>query len=287
VAGGAAVLVSVLGGMNRWTLALVSYNTAEPVENVISQWVLGRAVLAIATGAGAFFLVMAGDVFLQVAVGDRAFPRPSLARTAAVAAVIWGVFRGLGWLSDLVPGDRYELALWSLAGVDTSLPAVAVVSWGLAAAVIMVAAVVITSAAVYRYLFDRRGGVLLLAILMLVALSRSSSVWQWGFHLAEAVLVAVLIVFLVRTCGLDLAGFAVAVFWLETLGLGAELLSQPAAAFRVQGGVAVVLSLLLGGGLIMLARVRSPSRTPPANSPTIRFTTPPPGSASSASTPTA
>jgi hypothetical protein len=103
---------------------------------------------------------------------------------------------------------------------------------------------------------NRTGATLLTVVLALVALSRSASSAQWSFHIAEFAVLLFLAVFLLRTCGIDLAGFTVAVFWLMAIGLGSQLAAQPEQYLRWNGLAALVAAAMAGVAFLRFARAR-------------------------------
>ncbi len=245
-AGAVAMALSVTSGFNQWQDALLGYDTAQPFENFAGRWLLNRFVLILITGLGAAIIVTACDVFLQLAAGYRRFVRPSLRRTASVTALMWGLFRMFRWLESFLPGERLSLPLRDIPGAGAFLPALSAVTRSAFATLLAAGVVIVAGAAAYRYLRSRWGAGLLFAVLSLVALSRATNVWQWGAYFAEAALAVVLLVFIVHTLGLDPAGFAVSIFWLEAAQASTALMAQPAADMRWNGATAAAVCLAAG-----------------------------------------
>ena len=101
-------------------------------------------------------------------------------------------------------------------------------------------------ATAYRYLRNRKGAGLFVLAFALLAVGRSASFGQWSIHLLEAGCVLALVIFLIRTCGLDLVGFGVAIFWLQVLTVSLPLVSQSTEALRWNGIGALVVSVAVG-----------------------------------------
>ncbi len=255
---GVSTLLTAAGIANRWGDAFSGYDTAEPLGNFISQWLISAGIQVALAFLGIFILAMATDVFLQLAVGRRTLPRPSLPRTLAVAGLLWGVMRAASGLQSLIPGDRFDLPLWNLPGIGSDLPGLAAVSHGFFSALLTAGLALIAGAAAYRYLFNRAGVVLFAGLASLFAFAGASNFLQWLFTMAEASVLLGLIVFLIRTCGLDLAGFAVALFWITGGAAGIRLLSQPAADLRWNGAAVVALIAVAGLGALMWSRTALP-----------------------------
>ena len=246
-----------------WRAALAGYDTAKPWENFLAQWALSHLIVILLAGVGAFLVFLATDVFLQEAVGFRALPEPSVPRTLGVAAALWGVFRVLEFAGQLIPGDRFSLPLWSLPGADSYLPGFAAVSHGIFFLIVGFLPAVIAVAAAWRYLRNRTGCGILAATVALVALSRSANFWQWSFHVVELVVLAGVLILLIRTCGVDLAGFAVAVFWLQAGAGSVALIEQPAAMLKWNGIVALLVAVI--AGLLVLLRWKPRASFPGGN----------------------
>jgi len=210
LAGAAATLLAALVAANQWPAALASYDTAQPMRNFLGQWLLSNITQVVLAGLGAFLVTLAADVFLQMAAGFRASPVPSLARTAAIAVLLWGLLRVLNFCALAVPGDRYSLPLWKLTGAATLAPALEVIGRSALFVPLLLGPTVIAVAAAVRYLRRRSGYTLIAVLVALVALSRSTNLWQWLFYSVEGAVLIGLVVFLIRTCGVDLAGFGVA-----------------------------------------------------------------------------
>ena len=80
------------------------------------------------------------------------------------------------------------------------------------------------------------------------ATGRAQNAPQFAFLFAAAALAAAVVVFLVKTCGVDLITFGVALFWLMVVGPAITLIQQPAPLLR-WNGVACVLVALCAGAL--------------------------------------
>jgi len=262
-AGAVTALLMAASSGNHWRAALAGYDTAKPWENFLAQWALSHLIVILLAGVGAFLVFLATDVFLQEAVGFRALPEPSVPRTLGVAAALWGVFRVLEFAGQLIPGDRFSLPLWSLPGADSYLPGFAAVSHGIFFLIVGFLPAVIAVAAAWRYLRNRTGCGILAATVALVALSRSANFWQWSFHVVELVVLAGVLILLIRTCGVDLAGFAVAVFWLQAGAGSVALIEQPAAMLKWNGIVALLVTVI--AGLLVLLRWKPRASFPGGN----------------------
>jgi len=249
---GVSMAAVVLESANGWSAVLLDYDTARPLVDYVWEILLGRVVWVLLLGTLVFLGALALDVFLQLALGRRRAPRPSLVRAAAVAVVIAGLGRAQNVVQAVVPGDRLSLPMWSIAGVDTLVPAVTVLAGSFFSAITVVLIGGILMGAAASLLSPRKKWLVTLALAAAMALSGSTNPWQWIFHFAAALLVAALAVFLIRTCGADLATFGVALFWLNASAGAWALISQQAAALRWNGAAALLVAALVG--LVVLAR---------------------------------
>ena len=263
VTGALGAGLSLAGAANQWVNLIASYDTAEPLQNHTVQWLLGRLTLALLLGLGAMFAAIAADVFLQLAAGDREHPRPSFGRSVAAGGLIWGVYRVIEAARAGLPGDWYDLPLWELPGADTAFPAVAILVPSFFGALLVTASTVVLACGAWRFLRNRYGVVLMVALVALLAFSRSAGLWQWLFHVAEAGLALALLVFLVKTCGLDVAGLGVALFWAGGVTRSLPLLRQPDAALLANGAAALVCAALAGAAFLARVNRGFPPQRPP------------------------
>lgn len=254
-AAGAAVF-SAASAANRWNTAFISYNTAEPLENFVAQWLLGRFSMVLVSALGVCLLVMAADVFVQMAAGFRAPTPPSLARAAAVTALLWGVLRVFSAVEAAVPGPQYGLPSWDLPGPATYFPSISVLAEGVFLVAVLLLPVLIVGAAVWQYFRSPRMWSLAVAGMMLAALGEAGGVWLWLLHCGKWAGLIGIGYILVRSCGLDLGAFGVGVFWLAVVSGSAKLLEQPAPFLRWNGAAALALGLVLGALVLLLARKR-------------------------------
>lgn len=242
----AGVAVSLLAAGNDWPVFWSSYSTAVPLEDYAVQAVLGRLTMALLLGAGLFVSVLGLDVFRQLVSGLRPLPAPSLARAAAVAVLLWGSGRLLSGLSDLIPGPRAALPIVSFPGVNALLPGFSVLSRAFPLAILYLAGIGSSVYALGRYFNPRRRMVAVAILAALVAVSRAQTVPQ-GLFLAVALLaVCALMKLIVDVCGDDLAGYAVALFWVLAGEAAVSLLRQPEPFFRANGLAAMAAALCAG-----------------------------------------
>jgi hypothetical protein len=252
-AGGGAILAAAVGAANAWPGVLAAYDTAKPLENYIQQALLSRLVTALLLGAGMFLLALAADIFLQIAYGYRTLPKPSLARAAALAALLWGTLQALTFAGQHVPGDRFSASLWNLTGLQAYVAALAVLSRSLLVSFGALSTATMLVAATIGYLRFRSGLAVVGAVLALVALSRSTNAWQWLFHLAAGAVLVGIVWLIVRTVGADLVSLGVALFWIEAARRAVPLAMQPAADLRANGLAALAVALAGGAAVLVLA----------------------------------
>jgi CAAX prenyl protease-like protein len=260
-------VLAAANAMNQWTGAFSSYNTAEPVENFVSQWIIGRVVMVLLASLGTFVLCMAVDVFLQISAGNRALPHPLISRALATAILLWGGLQGASALADLAPGDRFDLSLLRLSGVANSVPAIDALSESFFGALVPIGVAVILVAAFHHYLWNRAGVAVAAGLMVLAALGQSAGILQFGAQLMAYLLLAGLVYLLVNTCGLDLVGFAVALFWLEAAESASTLIEQPSADLRWNGVLAAGIALVLGIAILLICRRAKYPEDPRMDSP--------------------
>ena len=250
-AGAVAAVMYALSAANEWPSILAGYNTAKPLENYLAQALLSTIVMILLIGLGVFLLALAADVFLQSACGYRTLPKPSLARSAAIAVLTGGLLSGLMFAEQLVPGDRYSLPLWNLASPASYSPALAVISGSLLIVLVLLCVLVVITSAASRYLKSRKDFMLIAVIVALVAVGQSTNIMQWVFYFFEGAVVIGLVLFLIRTCGFDLISFSVALFWLLAARSGLNLAAQTASALKWNGIFALVAAGIIGTGIML------------------------------------
>jgi len=118
--------------------------------------------------------------------------------------------------------------------------------------------IVIVSAAA-RFL--RPSGRLVAGLLAAAAFAagRASTTPQFFCYLAIAALGAGLILAIVRTCGIDLRTFAVALFWLLVAGPAWTLIEQPEPGLRWNGIALAVCAAAAGVALLRSEKSRGHS----------------------------
>jgi hypothetical protein len=250
---GVAASVSVLlVAANGWSTRLADYDTSKPLENFQGQALLSTMIILVLTGGGVFVLATAADVFMQVRYGYRALTPPSFQVAVCTACLLWGMRQAFFWFEQQIPGDRFNLALWDIAAPDALVPAISVLSHAMLQSIVTLAVIIILGSAAVRYAQGRKGALLIASGAMLAALGRSTNVAQFAFSLLAIAVAVWLLVFLVRTGGLDLISFGVALFWIEAVRLGGTLAIQSAAQLRWNGISALVVCF--GVGWFVLAR---------------------------------
>ncbi len=252
-AAGAAVLTAV-NAANRWSTAFNSYNTAEPIENFVAQWLLGQVSAVLVSTFGVCLLVVAADVFLQMAAGHRRPSPPSVRRTVAVTGLLWGLERVFSAAVQALPGPRYDLPLWDIPGPANYLPALAAVAAGAYAVAAVFLPAVIAGAALWRFFRRRRMYVPAVVGVALAALGEASSLWLWLLQCGKWVGLVVLAYFLVKSCGLDFGAFGISMFWLGIISGSSALLAQPAAFLKWNGAAALLVGL--ASGVLILVWLR-------------------------------
>ncbi|MCW5981911.1 MAG: CPBP family intramembrane metalloprotease [Bryobacteraceae bacterium] len=241
-----AALASALATLNTWPTLLLGYDTAKPLENYLGQVVLNALIVAVLAGLGIFLLALAADVFLGLAAGNRPLPRASIATAVAFAALLLGVRQSLSFIGQTIPGDRFSLPLWDIVAPESYVPALTVLVQSAVRAIALLCAGVILVSAAVRYARNRAGVSVIASCVVLLALAQSTTALQFGFHLIEGAFVIGLVFFLIRTSGVDLAAFGVALFWIETVALAGVMAAQPAAQLRWNGIAALLGSFAIG-----------------------------------------
>lgn len=252
VAGVIAVCL-LAGGLNGIPSMLRGYDTALPLENYVSQYLLGRVISLVLLSASGFLAALALDVFLQMATGLRHAPRPAIAGAIALAAIGWGFLRFAGLIDQWIPGPRHSLPLWSITGLDTAAPAVAILTEStLATLTTLLGLGIAVLGGAVRFAPVRRVPILL-GVALVIAVGRAGNLWQGVSTFVVACAAFLIVAFVIRTRGPDWATIAVALFWLECGGRVATLVIQPSPSLVTQGVIAAAIAVMAGCGLLLLA----------------------------------
>ena len=246
----AAAAVSLLGSLNAWPLLMSGYDTATPLPSYLWSWLLERLTGLVLAGFLVFLAALGADVFLQWSVGDHPAERPSLVRAGALVALLWGLGRAARPIAAAIPGPRLALPLWDLPGAATLSPAVAVFSSGVIQTVLALCALVVVVSATARFLGPRGRLVLALAAAGAAASGDALTATQFLFRFLTAMAAIGLILGAVRTCGLDLRTFAVALLWFLVTGPASALIAQPQPSLRWNGIALAAIAVV--GGLFLL-----------------------------------
>ncbi len=251
----AALVIAVLSGFNNSATAWAAYNTAMPEQTFLAQYLIARGILTVLIAGALFAAALAADVFRQAVTGRAQMNRSSIARAAAIAALIAGLSRALAWALEATPGPRDTVPLWSLPGVDAWLP-----GWRAFAFGWLLGSVVACSAAcgvfvVLRYFHGWRRTALIALGAIGLALSQSLTPVQFVTSAAAVVIWIAALVLIVRTCAVDLAGYAVAMCWATGIPAALKLAEQPAPWIRWNGVAAVVA--LAAAGVVAIAAVNA------------------------------
>lgn len=262
VAGGAvSAAAAACSAVNRWPEWVSRYDTAQPLENYWAEWWLGRLSVVALVGFGAFLVLLAADVFLQRALGDRRLPRLSFWRSLALCGMALGGSSVIRWLWEHVPGPRRFLPLWDLPAPASFVPAVTALAQSLLGSIWLVSALAIAVSAFARVERQRTRRVLVALAPVVFAAGRAETWYQFLFWVAVAVAALGALVLVIRTCAADLVTFGVALFSAQAVGFSAKLLAQPSSWFRWNG-----LFCLAGAAAIgyCVARFqRAPAERPP------------------------
>lgn len=234
-AGAFSAAAGACSAVNRWPEWLSRYDTAQPLENYWTEWWLGRLSIVAVVGFGAFLIVLAADVFLQRALGDRRLPQLSFWRSLALCGMAVGGSSVIGWLWERVPGPRRFLPLWDLTAPASFVPAVTALAQSLLTAIWLVSALAIAVSALARLERARTRRVLVVLAPVVFAVGRAETWHQFLFWVAVAIAALGALVLVIRTCAADLVTFGVALFWAQTVGVSANLLAQPSPWFRWNG----------------------------------------------------
>jgi membrane protease YdiL (CAAX protease family) len=248
--------LALAANLNQWPTYLLSYDTAKPIDNFFGQMIIARLIGVLFFAGAGLLGALAVDVFLRLGIEDRRIETPSLLTTIALALVLGGYARLAGVAGDMVGGPRLGVRMWSIAGTDTSYPGFAILGQAAFAALGWLAAAVIVLSAASRLVKPRPRLVILATVVAVAAIGRALTPAQFA---ASALVLAgwmVLFYALVKTRGADLAGFCVAVFWLETVSRGATLIEQPSRWFQWNGWAALAAAAVVGVAAIRIASKR-------------------------------
>lgn len=247
-----AVLLSGLAAANQWPTVFSNYSTDMPLENYLATFAASRVIIGLLAGAMFFFGAMALDVFLQASAGQIVGP-DAMWHAPAVAALVWGAARTLGWLEQLIPGPRFGQPQWSLPGSETLLPAFAVLQNAFSSGVARTMLFGIGVSALIGFVSPRRR-IPVLAGLLLVLAASAPTFPQALFAFASGAIWVGVILLLLRTCGPAAVTFAVALFWVASMDACAVLAAQPNLWFRVNGFLAAAAAAAIGYGVLRATR---------------------------------
>lgn len=233
-------LIDTANSVPAW---LQGYDTSTPLNTYYGQLALSLTSGGLMTIASLFLSALALDVFLQLATGMRALPKPSLPRAIAASVLLIGMSQIPGWIHDQMPGPRMNLRLMELPSLDTMFPALHIVSNGVAMSLLvtMVAGAVILGGLA---LLNFRGlQLMLLTILTLSVVQNSLLLSQVPFALASTVVTLTLLIILVLACGTDLFAVGLAIFWTLALPQAWRLWTQSPSEIH-QNGLGVLILVL-------------------------------------------
>jgi len=264
----AAFVLAVTDQWNAAPVSLMSYDTAKPFSEYVSEfWVTGfvRGLLfAMLAGIGA----LAVDLFAQITLGTAGLPRPSWRNCLAVAGAAGGLATVLRAVGERVPGERLSLSVWSIVGVDNRIPAADLLTSAATFALFgaMAAGLVILSGSLLLSRSARWTYGALAAVA--IGLSRSIGVPGFVFETVSAGFMLLLLLFVVRTAGADLYSMAGALFLVRLAPAAINMIQQPSPTVKAQGVIALVAGVVLLGALFFwLSRRRSGSSIHPAPLP--------------------
>jgi membrane protease YdiL (CAAX protease family) len=258
----AALVVAAFSQINQLPTFYANYETAIPIQDYIGDSVLSIVILTLLAGFVVFLAALVVDLFLNLGLGDRRLPRPSLPVTLAFAAILFGVPRALSGLSHWIPGERYSLSLWGLPGASSLAPFFSVVSgtfWS--AMVVSVAAVVLVTLAI-RVFSLRSLAVWVSVAALAFALARDGGAGLMIFTFASTLAFVAVAFFLMLTAPGALIDLAAAVFLVEALSGAIALLAEPSPFYRVHGGVALGLAVVVVGLVLRYSMRKFDGRTP-------------------------
>lgn len=244
----AMVVLGVLSEFNEWPVLLSGYDTSTPLANFYGRLVAGDLQSLVMSGLAGFAGAFVLDVFLQMRVGLRSLPRPSLARAAAIAGLLWGAQRILSAVHEWVPGPRASLPLWDVPGVDTWMPAFAVVRDAFDGALLAVCGF---GALLCGALVHFRPATFRLVLLGVAAAYGASQALNGGQAVVGSLIglaaigVAAIVVWTVAT---DLITIAIGLFWLSAIGAAWALFQQPSLWLKENGVAAALSAILVGWG---------------------------------------
>ncbi|MBS1874359.1 MAG: CPBP family intramembrane metalloprotease [Acidobacteria bacterium] len=245
-----ALAVAAVSAVNASATAMTGYDTANPEQNYVTQFAIGRAVLTVLLAAGAFAVMLSLDVFRQSALGPASLNPPSLGRAAAVTAVIAGVSRLMQWALQAVPGPRAALPVWNLAGLDNYLPGYAALSQGFLAAVFGLGIGGTLAFAVIRYMHPKRRMIAAGVTIAAVAISQSLTASQFAAHAVSTAVWIAVAVAIALTCSADLIALGVALFWAASLRLAWQMFRQPQPFIQWNGAAAMAAAII--GGIVLI-----------------------------------
>lgn len=251
---GAGLALAILSSWNDSPLVFAGYDTATPLANFEAQLWIGRLLGIVLFTLVALAAAMLVDVFWQVQFGAARFRQPSVPRTLVLAVLLAGGVRMLLGLAQMVPGPWSSVALWQAPAPATYLPVIGVLQQAFLALLAVLAVMSVAVLGEMRYL-GSRGLKVALAVVCLVAAASSArtNLQLVCFTLLSAAALAALVIVL-RTCGGDVIGYAVALFWAQAFSRASVLLAQPESALRLNGVAAILIAAAAGIWLIRTRR---------------------------------
>lgn len=251
----AALLIAILSGFNNSATAWAAYNTAMPEQTFLAQYLIARGILTVLIGGALFAAALGADVFRQAVTGHARTNHPSIARSAVIAALVIGLARALAWGIEAVPGPRDNLPLWRLPGVDAWLPGWRAFAFGWLLGPVVACGAACGVFVVLRYFHGWRRTALIALGVIGLALSQSLTPVQFAASAAAVVIWLAALILIVRTCAVDLVGYAVAMCWAIGIPAALELAEQPAPWIHWNGIAAVVA--LAAAGVVVIAAINA------------------------------
>jgi hypothetical protein len=261
-----AAALSAIDFANGYPQWLSGYNTATPLTNYYGELFTGTIIGVLMYGVAVGACVLAADAFLQGLFPMRHLPPVSLARAAAIAAVLAGVLRVSAWIRQTVPGPRFDTPVWDFGSLGHWLPAFSdfQLAWF---AGILTASLFAACVCGALLLLSKKGLTRLAALILVVAVaSGTHAPWQAPAELAIQAMGLGVVALIVLTCGTDVLSLGLGVFWLFCGVSLVKYLPHPAGFLRWN---AAALAALAVGATLLLRYLSGKRPTSPPSHPAI------------------
>jgi hypothetical protein len=252
-----AGLIGVLAArVNEWPAYLLSYDTSATLENFYGQLLASRLSVTLLAAGGFLLCSLAVDAFQQRVFGNWWLPPPSLARAAAVAALVITSSKTVEWIRQMVPGMLMDPSLFYLGGLDTAFPAIAVLEGALLVSFYGIALTAMFLAGLVTRMTKRGLIATALVILGLLAVSGTIELRQLPGETLAALAILTVLALIAGNVLSDLVSAWIGLFWALAAGQCWLMISQPDPFLKGNGVAAAAMAVFIGVAVAAKVRTR-------------------------------